>query len=289
MENLLEVKNLCKNYGDFSLKNVGFTLPKGFIMGFIGKNGAGKTTTIRSILNMAHIDSGEIKVFELDSIKESYKLKQRIGVVFDDIFFAHHLNVKQIESQLRGFYDNWDSKEFFRLISNFGLPLCKKVGDFSRGMKMKLMVSAALSHKAELLILDEPTSGLDPVARDELLDILAGYIANENRGILFSTHITADLKRIADYITVLNNGTVWFSGTKDELIEKYIVIKCEEKELPDEIREKTIGFHSYQNGFEALLPAEHLDILPKEIEYEKADMDEILIYISKEAQNERNR
>lgn len=289
MENLLEVKNICKKYGDFFLKNVGFTLPKGFIMGFIGKNGAGKTTTIRSILNMAHIDSGEIKVFELDSIKESYKLKQRIGVVFDDIFFAHHLNVKQIESQLRGFYDNWDSKEFFRLISNFGLPLCKKVGDFSRGMKMKLMVSAALSHKAELLILDEPTSGLDPVARDELLDILAGYIANENRGILFSTHITADLKRIADYITVLNNGTVWFSGTKDELIEKYIVIKCEEKELPDEIREKTIGFHSYQNGFEALLPAEHLDILPKEIEYEKADMDEILIYISKEAQNERNR
>lgn len=288
MENLLEVKNLCKSYKDFSLKNVGFALPKGFIMGFIGRNGAGKTTTIRSILNMAHIDSGEVKVFGLDSVKESSMLKQRVGVVFDDIFFAHHLNVRQIESQLRGFYDDWDSKEFFNLISKFELPLNKKVGDFSRGMKMKLMLSTALSHKAELLILDEPTSGLDPVARDELLDILADYISNENRGILFSTHITADLERIADYITVLNKGKVWFTGTKDELMEKYIIIKCEEKELPDEIREKSIGFHSYQNGFEALLPAEYLNILPEEIEYEKASLDEILVFISKETKYEKN-
>jgi len=282
MENLLEIKNLCKNYKDFSLKNVSLTLPRGFIMGLIGKNGAGKTTMIRSILNMANIDSGEIKVFGLDSIKDSHTLKQRTGVVFDDIFFAHHLNIKQIESSLKGFYDDWDREEFFKLASKFGLPIHKKVGTFSRGMKMKLMVSMALSHKAELLILDEPTSGLDPVSRDELLDILAEYILNENKGIIFSTHITADLKRIADYITVLNNGEVWFSGTKDDLLEKFVIIKGEEEDLPGEVRKKSIGFHSCQSGFEALLSAEFLDILPDELEYEKADMDEIIIYISKE-------
>lgn len=289
MENLLEIKNLCKSYKDFSLENVSITLPKGYIMGFVGQNGAGKTTTIRTILNMANYEKGEIKIFGMDSIKDSHTIKQRIGIVFDDIYFAHHLNIKQIESQLRGFYDEWDSKEFYRLIERFGLPLKKKVGEFSRGMKMKLMVTAALSHNAELLILDEPTSGLDPVARDELLDILSDYITDEKRGILFSTHITSDLERIADYITVLNHGKIWFSGTKDELLEKFILIKGDEKDLPDDLKKNTMGFHAYRNGFEALFPSELKGGLPDTIEYEKANIDEILIYLAKEEAYEANR
>lgn len=233
---------------------------------------------------MAKKDSGEISLFGMDSVNDSHRIKQKIGVVFDDIFFAEHLTVKEIESQLKVFYDEWDSKTFYGYIDRFKLPLKKKCGSFSRGMKMKLMVSAAMSHNAQLLILDEPTSGLDPVARDELLDILSDYISDENRGILFSTHITQDLERIADYITVLIGGSVWFSGTKDELLEKYVVIKGNEKDISDELLSKAIGYHNYKNGFEGLLSAEFKNELSDKIVCEKASIDEILIYIAKENQ-----
>ena len=288
MDNILEIQGLCKSYKDFALKDVSFALPKGYIMGFVGQNGSGKTTTIRSILDMANMDSGKISVFGLDSVADSRAIKERTGVVFDSLYFAEHLNVKEIESQLKCFYADWDSEEFFRRIKGFDLPLKKKVGAFSKGMKMKLMVAAALSHKAELLILDEPTSGLDPVARDELLDILAEYIQDENRGVLFSTHITADVERIADYVTVMRNGSVWFTGTKDDLLEKYVIIKGGEEDVTDEIKNNSIGFHMYKNGFDALMDTEYASTLPKEIEYEKATLDEMLVYIAKEDNNERN-
>lgn len=287
MENILEINGLCKTYDDFSLKNVSFSLPKGFIMGFVGQNGSGKTTTIRSILNMAKLDSGKISVFGLDSVTDSITIKERIGVVFDSLYLAEHLNAKQIEKQLKPFYKDWDTNEFFGRIKEFGLPDNKKVGDFSKGMKMKLMVAVALSHKAELIILDEPTSGLDPVARDELLDILAEYIEDENRGVLFSTHITADVERIADYVTILHNGKVWYTGTKDELAEKYAVIKGAEGDIPFELKEKLIGFHAYRNGFEALIGTDDLAGIPDSLEYEKASIDEILVYIAKEDKRER--
>ncbi|MBP0973822.1 MAG: ABC transporter ATP-binding protein, partial [Oscillospiraceae bacterium] len=200
--NILEIQGLCKTYDDFSLQDVSFSLPRGYIMGFVGQNGSGKTTTIRSILNMAQFDSGKISVFGLDSVTDSIAIKERLGVVFDSLYLAEHLNAKQIETQLRPFYKDWDSKEYHDRLKAFNLPEDKKVGDFSKGMKMKFMIAVALSHKPELIILDEPTSGLDPVARDELLDILAEYIEDENRGVLFSTHITADVERIADFVTI---------------------------------------------------------------------------------------
>ncbi|MBR1529751.1 MAG: ABC transporter ATP-binding protein [Oscillospiraceae bacterium] len=288
METILEIKNLNKAYQDFALKNVSFSLPRGYIMGFVGQNGSGKTTTIRAILNMAKIDSGKISVFGLDSVTDTIAIKKRLGVVFDSLYLAEHLNVRQIEQQLKPFYPDWNSEEFFMKIKNFNLPDNKKIGDFSKGMKMKLMVAVALSHRAELIILDEPTSGLDPVARDELLDILSEYIEDENRGVLFSTHITADVERIADYVTVLHNGAVWFTGLKDDLSEKYAVIKGAEEDVPESLKEKMIGFHAYRNGFEALIETEYLAGIPASLEYEKASIDEILIYIAKEDKHERN-
>ena len=288
MENILEINNLCKSYEDFSLKNVSFSLPKGYIMGFVGENGSGKTTTVRSILNMAKIDSGKISIFGLDSVTDSIAIKERIGVVFDSLYLAEHLNIKQIEKQLKPFYKDWNSKEFSQRIKDFGLPDNKKAGEFSKGMKMKLMIAIALSHNAEFIILDEPTSGLDPVARDELLDILAEYIEDENRGVLFSTHITADVERIADYVTILHNGKVWFTGSKDELAEKYAVIRGGENEISPELEKKLIGYHKYRNGFDALIPKDELSGVPAELEYEKASIDEILVYIAKEGKHERN-
>ncbi len=288
MENILEITGLCKSYKDFALKDITFSLPKGYIMGFVGQNGSGKTTTIRSILDMAKIDSGKISVFGLDSIEHSVEIKQRLGVVFDSLYLAEHLNAKQIAQQLRPFYAKWDTEGFFQRLKKFRLPLDKKVGEFSKGMKMKLMAAIALSHHAELIILDEPTSGLDPVARDELLDILAEYIEDENCGVLFSTHITADVERIADYVTVLQEGRVWYTGTKDDLAEKYLIVRGAEKDLPASVREKCIGFHAYRNGFDALLEAANRNLLPDSIETEKASIDEILVYIAKEAEYERD-
>ncbi len=288
MEQILEITGLCKSYKDFALKDITFSLPKGYIMGFVGQNGSGKTTTIRSILDMAKIDSGKISVFGLDSIEHSVEIKQRLGVVFDSLYLAEHLNAKQIAQQLRPFYAKWDTEGFFQRLKKFRLPLDQKVGEFSKGMKMKLMAAVALSHHAELIILDEPTSGLDPVARDELLDILAEYIEDENCGVLFSTHITADVERIADYVTVLQEGRVWYTGTKDDLAEKYLIVRGAEKDLPASVKEQCIGFHAYRNGFDALLEAAHRTSLPDCIETEKASIDEILVYIAKEAEYERN-
>ena len=288
MENILEITELNKSYEGFSLKDVSFSLPKGYIMGFVGQNGSGKTTTIRSVLNMAKIDSGKISVFGMDSIRDTIAIKERLGVVFDSLYLANHLNVKQVQDQLKPFYKDWNSDEFLRRIKEFDLPDNKKIGTFSKGMKMKLMIAVALSHNAELIILDEPTSGLDPVARDELLDILAEYMEDENRGVLFSTHITADVERIADYVTILHNGRVWFTGTKDDLCESYAVIKGAKEDIPSDVREKCIGFHKYRNGFDALIKSEDLDQVPRSIEIEKASIDEILVYIAKEDKSERH-
>lgn len=288
MENILEINGLNKAYKDFALKDVSFSLPRGYIMGFVGQNGSGKTTTIRSILNMANIDSGTINVFGLDSIKDTIAIKERLGVVFDSLYFASHLNVKKLEKQLAPFYKEWDSPGFHKRIKDFGLPEDKPVGEFSKGMKMKLMIAVALSHNAEFIILDEPTSGLDPVARDELLDILSEFIEDENRGVLFSTHITADVERIADYITILQNGKVWYTGTKDNLAEGYLVIKGGENDLLPELKMHCIGFHSYRNGFNALISSQYRKIIPDTLVTEKANIDEILVYLAKEEKNEGN-
>lgn len=288
MENILEISGLNKSYDSFALKDVTFSLPKGYIMGFVGENGSGKTTTIRSILNMANIDSGKISVFGLDSVKDTITIKEKLGVVFDSLYLADHLTAKQIEKQLKPFYKDWDSKEFAGRLRSFGLPDNKRVGEFSKGMKMKFMIAIALSHKADFMILDEPTSGLDPVARDELLDILAEYIENENRSVLFSTHITSDVERIADYVTILHNGRVWFTGTKDELSEKYVILRGAEEDISSALREKCIGFHGYRNGFDALLSTEYLGEVSDGLETEKANIDEILVYVAKEDRHERH-
>ncbi len=287
MENILEINGLVKKYDGFELKDVSFSLPRGFIMGFVGENGSGKTTTIRSILNMANIDAGKISVFGLDSVKDTIAIKERMGVVFDSLYFAKNLTAKQIDKQMKLFYKEWDSEGFFRRLKDYELPDNKKVGDFSKGMKMKLMVAAALSHNAELLILDEPTSGLDPVARDELLDILAEYIEDEKRGVLFSTHITSDVERIADYVTILHGGKVLYTGTKDELYDKYVVVKGAKEDIPSLLEGKMIGLHNYSSGFDALLPSEYIGDIPDELVYEKAGIDDVLVYIAKEDRYER--
>ncbi len=231
MENIIEVKNLCKEYNGFELKNINIELPKGMIMGLIGENGAGKSTTIKAILNVINKDSGEIKIFGLDNKKDEKQIKEDIGVVLDDSFLSEYLNPNDINKIMKNIYKNWDENLYFKYIEDFELPKNKISKEYSSGMKMKLKIAVALSHHPKLLILDEPTSGLDPVARNEILDIFQEFIQDEEHGILVSSHITSDLEHIADYITFINNGEVVLAKTRDELLENYGIVKCSEEEF----------------------------------------------------------
>lgn len=278
--NALEIYDVTKTFRDFKLDNVSFCLPTGYIMGLVGKNGAGKTTTIKLIFELLERESGLIKVFGRDTA-DAYDFKQDIAVVFDDLFFVEDWKIYDVENAVSPFYSKWDTKVFHSYLKSFNINEDKKVKECSKGMKMKLSLAVALSHQARLLILDEPTSGLDPVARDELLDILLGYIENENNSILFSTHITADLDKIADYLTIMNNGRIFYTGTKDALFEKYCIVKGGPEDLTSEMEPKLIGLQKGKTGFSALMDVQNMRYITDSIIVEKATIDEILIYINK--------
>ena len=282
MNNALEIKNLNKSFEKFSLKDVSLELPSGYIMGFIGPNGAGKTTVIKLILNMLCKDSGSVSVFGMDSKVHEIEIKERIGIVMDDQFYADDWKLNDVEKALAPFYMRWDSEKFSRMLADFSLDPKKKVKELSRGMKMKLMIAAALSHDADLLILDEPTSGLDAVARDELTDILGSYTEDENKSVFFSTHITSDLEKIADYITFIDSGKILYSDTKDSLLEKYMVVKGGLGVLTEEQKTQIIGYREHRVGFEGLTESAGLNSLPKSVIAEPSSLDEIIIRFNME-------
>lgn len=231
MENVIEIKNLCKKYSEFELNNINLSLPKGTIMGLIGENGAGKSTTIKLMLNIIGKDSGTVSLFGLDSIKDGRKLKEDVGAVLDDSFLSEYLCPNDMNKIMKNFYNNWDEKLFFQYMDEFKLPRAQISKDYSSGMKMKLKIATALSHHPKLLILDEPTSGLDPVARNEILDIFQDFIQDEENSILVSSHITSDLEHIADYITFINEGEIVFTKSRDDLLEKYGIVKCSKSDF----------------------------------------------------------
>ena len=253
MENILEVKNLNKKYDNFELKNITFDLPKGMIMGFIGENGAGKTTTIKAILDIIKGYSGEVKIFGLDSKKDERTIKEEIGVVLDDTFYPEILTPKDVNNSMKYIYKNWDEKMFNDYLKEFSLNPKQQIKSFSKGMRKKLEIATALSHHPKLLILDEPTSGLDPVARSEVIDIFQDFIQDEECSILLSSHITTDLERIADYITFINDGEIALSKTCDELLEKYGIVKCSEKEFKKIAKEDYIKYKKDKYEYEVLI------------------------------------
>lgn len=283
MNNVLEINNITKDYKKFKIDNISFNLPKGYIMGFIGANGAGKTTTIKLILNMIKRDSGEIKVFGLDNIREEERIKEQIGVVFDECYYLEDWTINDVEKAVSMFYKNWNSSIYEKYLKEFNLARDKKVKDLSRGMRMKLMIAVAFSHEAKLLILDEPTSGLDPVARDEFLDILRDYIEDEEKSVIFSSHITSDIEKIANYITYINNGKIIFTGEKDEFLEKYCIIKGGKEDITESQKKEIIGLRMHSTGFEGLIELKKAVGFSSKVIIEKASLDEIMIYMNKEA------
>lgn len=281
---ILKIENLSKSYDDFTLKDVGFNLPKGSIMGLVGENGAGKTTIIKLILNLINRESGKIEIFGLDNIENEHKIKEKIGVVLDESYFHDNLNVKDINLIMSNIYNNWDKPVFLYYIKRFKLPMDKIVKDFSKGMKMKLSIAVALSHDPQFLILDEPTSGLDPIVRSEILDIFLEFIQDEEKSILFSTHITSDLDKIADFVTFIHEGEIIFSETKDDMINNFGIIKCGKEDFSRIDKEDIVGFRKSQFGYEVLINEKQQN----KVKYENYIIDSVnledimLLYIGRE-------
>ncbi|MDE5792840.1 MAG: ABC transporter ATP-binding protein [Oscillospiraceae bacterium] len=229
-ENAIEIQNLTKKYDSFLLDAINFHVPKGSIMGFIGQNGAGKTTTIKALLNIIKFDTGKINILGMDNIQDEIEIKKKIAVVFDELPFQDIFNAKQIARILCDVFPEWDNQVYENYLERFQLPKKKKIGQFSKGMKMKLQIATALSHHAELLIMDEATTGLDPVVRNEILDIFLEYLQDENHSIFMSSHITSDLEKIADSVTFIDKGKILISGYKDEILEQHGMMKCSKKD-----------------------------------------------------------
>lgn len=228
-QNCITVKNVSKEFDDFMLDHISFQVPKGRIVGFIGENGAGKSTTINLILDQLKRDGGEIEI--LGKQNDSYLHKENIGVVFDECKFHSVLHAKDIGRILSGSYKTWDMNLFLEYIKRFEVPLNKPIGKFSKGMKMKLSIICALSHRPQILILDEATTGLDPVVRDEILNVFLEFIQDEEHSILFSTHITSDIQMVADYVILIHNGKIIFEEKKDELIYNYGIVRCKKSDF----------------------------------------------------------
>ncbi len=280
MNNYLEVKNLSKSFAGFRLHDITFTLPKGYIMGLIGPNGSGKTTTIKLILNMLKRTSGEVKILGFDNIIGEQEAKRNLGVVFDSNYFSDEWKISQVEKSVSVFYENWNTQKFSETLEKFHIQPSKKVKELSKGMQMKLMLACAFSYDAKLLILDEPTSGLDPVSRDELLHILSEYIEDGEHSVLFSTHITGDLERAADYITYISYGELFFSGGKDEFIDSFRIVKGGCEELSTDLGKKMLGIRNFSTGFEALVKTEDLKQFAH-LNVEPATIDDIVVFTSK--------
>ncbi|MDU1176080.1 MAG: ABC transporter ATP-binding protein [Peptoniphilus harei] len=274
MTNKIEVKNLKKTYDNFVLGEDSFEIKKGFITGFIGKNGMGKTTTIKSLLSLINYE-GEVFVDGEDARNLNYL--QDVGIIMDDSFLSKDWKISLVNEAMKCGYENWKEEEFFEYVKKFGIEKDKKVRELSRGMKIKLMLSIALSHEANLLILDEPTSGLDPSMRDELTDILKDFVEDENNTVLFSTHITEDLDRIADYIIFIDQGKIVENSSKEDFLEKYLLLKGgeEDRELLKDF--DLLGIKSSDTSFEALVKNIDREKIPDELILEKPDINKILV------------
>lgn len=275
----LDIRNLNKKYPNFELRDISFQLEKGYIMGFIGANGAGKTTTIKSILKMIHIDSGEVRILGKDIAEHETDLKQDIGCSFGGVDFYTRSKLKTLTDVIKKFYKNWDDNTYYNYLRRFKLDENKKVAELSAGMRVKYNLALALSHGAKLLILDEPTSGLDPAARDDLLDIFQELVMDGEISILFSTHITSDLEKCADFITFIDKGQVIASSEKNELRESYRLLSGSESQL-NQVKDKMISYKVNSFGFTGLIPSGDFDS-SSDIRAATPSLEEIMIYFAK--------
>lgn len=278
--NAVELHHVHKAYRGFALQDISFAVRRGYITGFIGPNGAGKSTTIRLIMDLVRADQGRIEVFGKTHNEHPREIKERIGFVYDEPQWVDTLRVREMARMIAPFYRSWDETLFQSYLKRFGVDPAKRIKELSKGMKTKLSLAAALSHEAELIVMDEPTAGLDPLFRREILEILSDIIQDERKAVFFSTHVTADLDRIADYIVFIHEGRIVLDASKDDIREHYVIVKGDAGLLDDAKRSQLIGFRQSGYGFEGLMADRALarDLFGPEALYERPVLEDIMYY-----------
>jgi len=276
--NALEVNGLSKSFVDFQLEDISFSLPSGFIMGYVGQNGAGKTTTLNLITHLIKADAGEVRINGITYEDDPILYKDSIGFIGDETYFPLEFNVLEIKGIFKDFYRSFREDEFMKLIKKWKLPEKKMIKDFSRGMKVRLMFASVLARDTRLLILDEATNGLDPVIKDEIMSLIQDYIADGQRSVIFSTHILSDLEQIADYLFFINDGKKILCGEKDDILENYVLVKGGPDDLDQSSEKKLIGLKKTSVGFEGILESDMTVYLNKKCLIEKPTIDQIVVH-----------
>lgn len=276
--NVLKIKNLNKSYETFKLDNVTLEIKKGYIMGFIGENGAGKTTMLKTMLSIVKKDSGTVEIFGKNIDEYEIAIKQEIAFMSGDSQFYPKKKLSIITKTFKMFYENWDDEIYQKYLELFKLDENKKISELSQGMRIKYSIALALSHQAKFLILDEPTSGLDPVARDMLLDIFRNIIEDGEHTILFSTHITSDLEKCADYITFIKEGKIVGSDEKDAFLESYRLVSGDVNQLED-VKEKLISYKNNSFGFTGLIKTKDIN-KTSELNLSIPTLEDVMVYSS---------
>ena len=249
----LTITGLTKRYRDFTLDNVSFNVPYGAVVGFVGENGAGKSTTLKAVLGLIEKDAGTISILGTQEQDIDFVIRNKVGVVFDGNNLPERMTPKQLSDFLTNIFISWDKDKYLSMLDELSLPTNRKIKTFSKGMKMKLAIVAALSQNPELLIMDEPTSGLDPVVRDDILNMILDYVQEDKHSVLISSHITSDLEKIADYIVFIHKGKVIFDKNKDDLIRHYGMIKCDTEQFEAIGKENVISYRKQGNKLEILI------------------------------------
>lgn len=278
----LDINGLTKRYRDFILDHVSFSVPCGAVVGFIGENGAGKSTTLKAILDLVKKDAGTISILGKHEQDIDFVTRNKIGVVFDGNNYPEKLTPKQLSSFLNSVYASWDEEKYFSMLDKLSLPVNKRIKRFSKGMKMKLAITAALSQNPELLIMDEPTSGLDPVMRDDVLNMILDFVQDEKHSVLLSSHITSDLEKIADYIVFIHNGKVVFDKSKQELMCQYGIMKCSEAQFEAMDKENILYYR--RQGYESDVLTADRDTMQKkypDMQIAPAAIDDIMLFYIK--------
>lgn len=286
--NAIELVNVKKSFGEFKLDIPELNVNKGYITGFIGPNGAGKTTTIKLIMSMIFKDEGTIKILGDEVSCENISVKEQIGYVGETSGYLGESKIKNIKKVVCKFYKQWDEKLYKKYLSEFNLNENKIYKELSSGEKRQFDLIMALSHHPKLIIMDEPTANLDPLVRNQFLEILQGHMENEDVTIFYSTHITSDLDKAADYIALIFDGEIILHGEKDNIIETHSIIKGKENLLNNETKKYLISYKKNLCGFEGLTnnKKEAYDIFGEEVIYDKVNLEDILMYYTRGDRNE---
>lgn len=286
--NVIEVKDVSFQSSAFSINNLSFSIPQGFVTGFIGANGAGKTTIIRMIMDIIEPKQGHISIFGEKIANKPKWIKNKIGFVYSEVYFNQQWTAKKLEKMVSPFYTDWDSQAFKNYLEKFNLPFDEKIKHFSTGMKMKLSLALALSHHAELFILDEPTAGLDPIVRNEVLEILQSELLDEHKTLFISTHIISDLEKIADYLVHIKDGEIIMQGFRHQLQEQYSIVQGDNQDLDEELNRLFLYKEVKSTGFVGFTKQAQVfkELFGKKVNIKQPTIEELMIYIEKSKSND---